>query len=103
MPTYLYEREDGTRFEIQQSIKDDALKECPETGQKVKKIINWEGQTIMYGWSAAKELNKKKNAEKPGVTTLPHYKKKIDANTEKAYEMEEKARKEAKGGNLTDV
>ena len=36
MPTYEYKREDGTTFEIKQSINDDALETCPETGQKVK-------------------------------------------------------------------
>ena len=40
MPIYEYQREDGTVFEITQSIKDDALEVCPETGQKVKKLIS---------------------------------------------------------------
>lgn len=38
MPTYEYEREDGTRFEIQQSFSDDALETDPETGQKVRRV-----------------------------------------------------------------
>ena len=40
MPTYEYEREDGTRFEISQKITEDALEVCPETGQKVKRLIS---------------------------------------------------------------
>lgn len=40
MPTYEYEREDGTRFEISQKITEDALELCPETGQKVKRLIS---------------------------------------------------------------
>ena len=40
MPTYEYEREDGTRFEVQQSISEDALKKCPTTGQKVIRLIS---------------------------------------------------------------
>ena len=40
MPIYEYQREDGTVFEINQSIKDDPLEVCPETGQKVKKLIS---------------------------------------------------------------
>jgi putative FmdB family regulatory protein len=39
MPTYVYKREDGTTFEIQQRITEDALEVCPETGQTVKRVI----------------------------------------------------------------
>ena len=39
MPTYEYEREDGTRFEIEQRITEDALDKCPTTGQRVKRLI----------------------------------------------------------------
>lgn len=40
MPTYEYRREDGSIFEHNQSIKDDALTVCPTTGQKVTRIIS---------------------------------------------------------------
>lgn len=40
MPTYEYRREDGSVFEIDQSIKDDALTVCPTTGQKVSRLIS---------------------------------------------------------------
>ena len=40
MPIYEYEREDGTRFEIIQKMSDDALSECPTTGQKVKRLVS---------------------------------------------------------------
>ncbi|NER50936.1 MAG: zinc ribbon domain-containing protein [Symploca sp. SIO1A3] len=45
MATYVYETipqtpdEKPERFEIQQSMKDDALTEHPETGQPVKRVI----------------------------------------------------------------
>lgn len=39
MPLYVYKREDGTKFEITQSIKDEALTVCPKTGQKVERVI----------------------------------------------------------------
>lgn len=32
MPTYVYRRDDGTTFEMQQQITDDPIDECPETG-----------------------------------------------------------------------
>ena len=94
MPIYKYRREDGSTFEITHSIKDK-LEKCPDTGQKVTRLIIWEGQTIIRGWSPDKERKKKDLANKPGVTTLPEYQKKIDANTEKAREMKAKARDNA--------
>ncbi len=47
MPTYIYKREDGSRFEIHQSMKDDALTHCPDTGQPVKRVITG-GQEIQF-------------------------------------------------------
>ena len=49
MPTYEYKREDGTRFEVTQSIKDDALEKCPETGQKVRRVISGGGGVVYKG------------------------------------------------------
>lgn len=40
MPTYEYERADGTRFEIRQSFHDDALTVDPETGQPVRRLLS---------------------------------------------------------------
>ncbi len=39
MPTYLYRREDGTTFEIEQRITEPALKSCPTTNQPVTRLI----------------------------------------------------------------
>ena len=39
MPTYVYKREDGTTFEIEQRITADPLTTCPTTGQPVKRVI----------------------------------------------------------------
>lgn len=52
MPTYDYLREDGTVFEYRQSINDKPLETCPETGQKVKRMISG-GAGVVYkgtGW-----------------------------------------------------
>lgn len=49
MPTYKYKREDGTTFEVRQSIKDDALEKCPDTGQKVKRVISGGGGVVYKG------------------------------------------------------
>ena len=52
MPTYEYMREDGTLFELRQGINDTPIKKCPETGQKVKRMISG-GAGVVYkgdGW-----------------------------------------------------
>lgn len=82
MPTYEYKREDGTTFEIKQSINDDALERCPETGQKVKRIISGGGGVVYKGdgWYVTDYKNsdrkekraeaaKKSNGEAPSSTT----------------------------------
>lgn len=49
MPTYVYRREDGTKFEIKQRITEDPLTECPETGQPVERIIAGSAGLIFKG------------------------------------------------------
>ena len=39
MPTYVYRREDGTTFEIEQRITEESLATCPTTGQAVTRVI----------------------------------------------------------------
>ena len=49
MITYTYKREDGKYFEVEQSIKDDPLEECPKTGQSCERVIkNAENVLIMF-------------------------------------------------------
>ncbi|HVW18132.1 MAG TPA: zinc ribbon domain-containing protein, partial [Solirubrobacteraceae bacterium] len=40
MPIYEYRREDGTTFEVVQSISEDPLTKDPETGQKVVRVLH---------------------------------------------------------------
>jgi putative FmdB family regulatory protein len=40
MPTYVYRRADGTRFEVFQRITDAPLTADPETGQPVERVIS---------------------------------------------------------------
>lgn len=89
MLTYTYKREDGTEFEYQQSIKDDPLTICPDTGQSVRRVIHltplWQRGS---GW-ASKDLKSADAAQKalakdPLHTTLPEYvekKKEFDEMT----------------------
>ncbi|MFO8232194.1 MAG: FmdB family zinc ribbon protein [Longimonas sp.] len=60
MPTYVYRREDGTKFEIKQSISADPLETCPETGQPVERIISGSAGLIFKG-SGFYETDYKRN------------------------------------------
>jgi putative FmdB family regulatory protein len=91
MPVYKYKREDGTTFEVHQSMDDDKLEECPETEQKCTRLISG-GITTMFVGSRWPDKQARKKDIKPGETTLPEYKQRIDENTEKAKEIKEKAR-----------
>ncbi len=49
MPTYIYRREDGTDFEIEQRISEPALTVDPETGQKVRRVISGKAGLVFKG------------------------------------------------------
>lgn len=49
MPTYVYRREDGSTFEVEQRITEDPLETCPETGQKVERVITGSAGLIFKG------------------------------------------------------
>jgi putative FmdB family regulatory protein len=39
VPVYVYRREDGSTFELEQRMTDDSLASCPTTGQKVERVL----------------------------------------------------------------
>ena len=39
MPVYVYRRQDGSTFEIEQRITEDSLVSCPTTGHKVERVL----------------------------------------------------------------
>ncbi len=90
MPIYEYEREDGSTFEYHQSMKDQALAECPTTGQKVRRIITG-GQINPHlkggGWTgkdiSREEFHRRNLAKDPFYTTLSDHKKIIEDRTKK--------------------
>lgn len=49
MPTYVYRREDGTDFEIEQRISEAPLTHDPETGQKVRRVISGKAGLVFKG------------------------------------------------------
>tara|TARA_R100001143_G_C3361215_1_gene136169 strand:+ start:22409 stop:22675 length:267 start_codon:yes stop_codon:yes gene_type:complete len=83
MPTYEYKREDGTTFEITQSINDEKLTTCPETGQAVKRIISGGGGVVYKGtgWY----VTDYKNSGKP--KTENGHVKEADSKTEPAEKI----------------
>jgi predicted nucleic acid-binding Zn ribbon protein len=74
MPTYVYEILDkkgegtGRTFEIVQSIKEDALKKHPETGEPVRRVP--QAPMIAGNWSDLKGKGKlsNQNLERLGFT-----------------------------------
>lgn len=92
MITYQYEREDGTRFNLRQRITEDKLEVCPETGQKVRRVITSD-PTVMFmgkGWDKnrrLKETQQKERRTDPLYTTDSTYKKKLDDRLENDHEL----------------
>ena len=39
MPVYVYRRQDGSTFEIEQRMSDESLVSCPTTGQQVERVL----------------------------------------------------------------
>jgi predicted nucleic acid-binding Zn ribbon protein len=39
MPAYIYRRQDGSSFEIEQRITEASLMSCPTTGQRVERVL----------------------------------------------------------------
>jgi predicted nucleic acid-binding Zn ribbon protein len=39
VPVYVYRRQDGSSFELEQRMADDALIDCPTTGQRVARVL----------------------------------------------------------------
>lgn len=66
MPIYEYKREDGSTFEMFQSMSEDSLTVCPTTGQPVKRIISG-GTGLVFKGSGFYVTDYKKNGAKNGT------------------------------------
>ncbi len=78
MPTYEYKREDGTTFEVKQGINEEALEKCPDTGQKVKRVITGGGGVVYKGegWYVTDYKNNDRKEKAEAEKTSPKEKKK---------------------------
>lgn len=72
MPTYEYECENGHRFEVFQSMKDEPLQACTECSAPVRRIIGpgagflFKGSGFYITEYRSKEYQKKAKAESAG-------------------------------------
>src|SRR5262245_43727855 len=75
MATYEYECENGHRFEVFQSMKDEALSECTQCGAKARRIIGPGAGFIFKGGGfyktdyRSKEYKEKAKAESGGSSS----------------------------------
>jgi predicted nucleic acid-binding Zn ribbon protein len=80
---YIYKREDGSVFEYQQRMSEDALTTCPSTGQAVCRVITGGKGVHFSGYWPGKEADSQARHERglakdPLYTTLSDYKPKVD-------------------------
>lgn len=88
MPTYEYRREDGSVFEITQSINDDPLETCPTTGQPVKRIISG-GGGVVYKGTGWYVTDYKNGAQKNNGSSEPKASEKTDSPETKAKDSKD--------------
>ena len=68
---YAYLNEDGSlgeRFELMQSMKDDAFTEHPETGKPIKRLISIPGIAAKYSDASDKSKLSDSNLDRLGFT-----------------------------------
>lgn len=104
MPLYTYRREDGSVFEIRQRFSDEALAVCPDTGQKVIRLVQAAGIIFkgsgFYVNDSKKSANGKKKAaaERSGEGTADKGKKESPSTEKKDTPVAAKGEKTASGG-----
>ncbi len=107
MPIYEYECTNLHRFEKWQSMKDDAIKECPECNASVRRILHPAG--IIFkgsGWyitdsrkssgSDSKEKSKEEKSEAKAESGDAKSEPKSDAKTEAKSEAKTESKSESK-------
>ena len=73
MPTYEYvtindDGSEGERFEVVQSMQEDALSTHPETGQPVKRVISAPSLSLNHSDASDKSKLSDKNLDRLGFT-----------------------------------
>lgn len=89
MPIYVYRREDGSTFEIEQRITADPLDVCPDTGQKVERVITGAGLIFKgSGFYLTDYARKKETAAAPTDSNGSKESKTATKTSEKAATSE---------------
>lgn len=92
MPTYVYRREDGSTFEVEQRITADPLDVCPETGQKVERVITGAGLIFKgSGFYLTDYARKKETAASPTESKDSKETKTTEKSTDKTATTETKS------------
>ncbi len=92
MPTYVYRREDGTTFEIEQRITADSLETCPTTGQAIKRVITG-GTGLIFKGSGfyLTDYVRNNSTDKKSTTKSDDSAKKSSESGEKSSESGDKS------------
>ena len=70
MPVYVYRRRDGSTFETQQRMAEDALIACPTTGQTVERVLQpFSPRYTGTGFYATDQRTTKAEEREPRVPT----------------------------------
>jgi putative FmdB family regulatory protein len=70
MPVYVYRRRDGSTFETQQRMAEDALIACPTTGQTVERVLQpFSPRYTGTGFYATDQRTTKGEEREPRVPT----------------------------------
>lgn len=85
MPIYIYKREDGTTFEVRQSMNDDPLTEDPDDGQPIRRVITGGKASLIANQRKMDKQQMQQLKDTAGTTLLGDYKPIIKRQRE-AYE-----------------
>jgi predicted nucleic acid-binding Zn ribbon protein len=69
MPVYVNRRRDGSTFEIEQRMAEDALVSCPSTGQSVERVL--QPFTPHYRGSGFYATDQRKPERVPSAASSP--------------------------------
>lgn len=108
MPTYVYRREDGTTFEVFQRISADPLTTCPETGQRVERVISG-GEGLIFKGTGFYLTDYARKGQKPsgegagsGATSEGATKPESSNGTSASSESSVKAPSSSSGSSASD-
>jgi len=76
VPTYVYERPDGSRFEIRQGFNDANLTEDPETGVPLRRVFT--APPVIFKGSGWYKTDSRATSGKTDATTEPAKAEKAD-------------------------